>query len=162
MVEIRAVAADGWQALRDVRLAALQEAPRAFAATYEREAALAETEWQRRITGSGNFLAYEPQLGAAPVGIAAGFEAGPETVELVSLWVAPRARGRGIGEALVCAVVGWARANGASRVHLWVTESNDNARRLYQRCGFWPTAERQSLPSDPDLTEVGMARSPRS
>jgi GNAT superfamily N-acetyltransferase len=158
MVQIREVGADGWQAMRDVRLAALRDAPDAFASTYEREAAFAEADWQRRIAGGGNFLAYAPVLGAAPAGIVGGFETAPGTVELVSLWVRPQARGHGIGQALIQAVVGWARAKGISRVHLWVAENNGHARLLYERCGFAPTAERQPLPSNVDLIEIGMAR----
>jgi len=158
MVQIREVAADSWQAMRDVRLAALRDAPDAFASTYEREAAFAEADWQRRIAGGGNFLAYAPDLGAAPAGIVGGFETGPGTIELVSLWVRPQARGHGIGQALVQAVIGWARARGISRVHLWVAENNDHARLLYERCGFSPTAERQPLPSNLELIEIGMAR----
>jgi GNAT superfamily N-acetyltransferase len=158
MVQIREVGADGWQAMRDVRLAALRDAPDAFASTYEREAAFAEADWQRRIAGGGNFLAYAPGLGAAPAGIAGGFETGPGTVELVSLWVRPQARGHGIGQVLIEAVVGWAWAKGMSRVHLWVAENNGHARLLYERCGFSPTAERQPLPSNVELTEIGMVR----
>ena len=68
MVQIREVGADGWQAMRDIRLAALRDAPDAFASTYEREAAFAEADWQRRIASRGNFLAYAPELGTAPAG----------------------------------------------------------------------------------------------
>jgi len=39
-------------------------------------------------------------------------------------------------------VMRWARAQGASIVHLWVTETNKHARLLYERCGFTLTAER--------------------
>jgi len=156
MAEIREAGADAWQAMRDVRLAALRDAPQAFASTYEREVAFTEADWQRRIARGGSFLAYVPELGTAPAGMAGGFEAGPGTIELVSMWVRPQARGHGIGQALVQAVVGWARARGASRVHLWVTENNGHARLLYERCGFRPTAERQPLPSDPEVTEIGM------
>jgi len=158
MVEIREVAADGWQAMRDIRLAALREAPQAFASTYEREAVYAEADWQHRIRGGGNFLAYAAELGAVAAGIVGGFEAEPETIELVSLWVTPQARGRGIGQALVQAVIDWARARSICRVHLWVAENNHPARALYERCGFRPTAERQPLPSAPELTEMGMVR----
>jgi GNAT superfamily N-acetyltransferase len=158
MTEIREAGADDWQAMRDVRLAALRDAPQAFASTYEREVAFTEADWQRRIAGGGSFLAYAPELGTAPAGIAGGFEIAPGTIELVSMWVSPQARGHGIGQALVQAVVGWARARGATRVHLWVTEKNDHARLLYERCGFQATAERQPLPSDPEVTEIGMAR----
>ncbi len=159
MVEIREVGADDWEAMRDVRLAALRDAPQAFASTYEREVAFTEADWQRRIVGGGSFLAHAPELGAASVGIAGGFETAPGTIELVSMWVRPQARGHGIGQALVQAVIGWARARGASRVHLWVTENNGHARLLYERCGFRSTAERQPLPSDAEVIEIGMARS---
>jgi GNAT superfamily N-acetyltransferase len=158
MVEITEIGADGWRAMRDVRLAALQDAPGAFASTYAQEVAFAEPDWQRRISGGGNFLAYAPGFGSAPAGIVGGFETGPDTIELVSMWVRPDARGHGIGQALVRAVVGWAGAKGAARVHLWVAEDNASARLLYERCGFRPTAERQPLPSNPDLIEVGMVR----
>jgi GNAT superfamily N-acetyltransferase len=158
MVVVREIEADGWRAMRDMRLEALRDAPQAFASTYEREVAFAEADWQRRIGGGGSFLAYSPELDVAPVGIAGGFEAEPGAIELVSLWVRPRARGHGVGEALVEAVVAWAWAKGMPRVHLWVTEANSSARLLYERCGFRPTAERQPLPSDPGLIEMGMVR----
>jgi GNAT superfamily N-acetyltransferase len=158
MVQIREVAAGDWQTMRDIRLAALQEAPDAFASTYEREAAFAEADWQRRIAGGGNFLAYAPELGTAPAGIVGGFPAAPGTIELVSLWVRPHARGHGLGQVLIETVIVWARARGSSRVHLWVAENNHHARPLYERCGFSPTAERQPLPSNLELIEIGMVR----
>jgi ribosomal protein S18 acetylase RimI-like enzyme len=43
-------------------------------------------------------------------------------------------------------------------VHLWVTETNKPAQLLYERCGFSLTDERQPLPSNAALGEVGMAR----
>jgi GNAT superfamily N-acetyltransferase len=74
------------------------------------------------------------------------------------MFVRPQARGRGVGEAIIDAVVGWAIQKGATTVHLWVTETNSRARMLYERCGFTVTAERQPLPSNPALGEVGMQR----
>ena len=74
------------------------------------------------------------------------------------MYVRPRARGRGVGEALIATVVDWAAARNAATVHLWVTETNKPARLLYERCGFTPTGERQSLPSNPALDEVAMSR----
>jgi ribosomal protein S18 acetylase RimI-like enzyme len=158
-VDIREIGVDGWQAMRDIRLASLQDAPQAFASTYEREVRFTEADWLRRVSRGDNFLAYAPELGAAPVGIAGGYEAEPGTTELISMWVSPVARGHGIGQALVEAVVGRARAAGMSRVHLWVTEGNHSARLLYERCGFQQTGERQPLPSDVRVIEIAMARS---
>jgi ribosomal protein S18 acetylase RimI-like enzyme len=47
---------------------------------------------------------------------------------------------------------------GHSIVQLWVTETNDPARRLYERCGFALTGERKPLPSHPEYAEIAMAR----
>ena len=153
MVLVRATTTTDWQALREIRLQALRDAPDAFASTYAKEAAFGEDEWHRRATRDGSFIAFLPEV--APAGLGGGYLAAPEVVELIGMFVRPQARGRGVGEAIIDAVVGWARAQDASTVHLWVTETN-NARMLYERCGFTVTAERQPLPSNPALGEIGM------
>jgi GNAT superfamily N-acetyltransferase len=159
MVVVRVATTADWQVLRAIRLAALRDAPDAFGSTYAEQAASAEADWRRRISRGGTFFAYVPEVdGNEPAGLVGGFQEKPDTVELVSLWVRPQARGLGVGEALVAAVIDWARARNATSVHLWLTEANQRARMLYERCGFSPTDERQPLPSKSDLTEVGMIR----
>ena len=154
MVLVRATTTTDWQALREIRLQALLDAPDAFGSTHAREAAFADDEWHRRATRDGSFLAFLPEV--SPAGLGSGYLAAPDTVELIGMFVRPQARGRGVGEAVIDAVAGWARAQDASTVHLWVTETNKGARLLYERCGFTVTAERQPLPSNPALGEVGM------
>ncbi|HJZ25572.1 MAG TPA: GNAT family N-acetyltransferase [Streptosporangiaceae bacterium] len=159
MVLVREPVVEDWQALRDIRLEALRDVPTAFGSTYEREVVRGETHWRDRISRGGTFLAYLPELSASePAGLIGGYQEDPATVELVSMYVRPRARGRGVGEALVATVIDWATAKQATTVHLWVTETNAPARALYERCGFALTGEQQSLPSDPSLGEVAMSR----
>jgi len=162
MVLVRQTVMDDWKALRDIRLEALRDAPDAFGSTYAQQAAYGEADWQRRITRGGTFLAYLPEADAAepaePVGLVGGYQEDPDTVELVSMYVRPCARGRGVGEAMVATVIGWAQARNATSVHLWVTEANSSARLLYGRCGFSLTGERQALPSNAGVSEVGMTR----
>ena len=169
MVLVRETVPGDWQALRDIRLEALRDHPSAFGSSYAREAVRDEEHWRGRSSGGGMFLAYLTEVGEAnkvsevsevsePAGLAGGYQADPVTVELVSMYVRPRGRGRGVGEALVAAVIGWASDRRATSVHLWVTETNAPARALYQRCGFALTGERQPLPSDPAISEVAMAR----
>ena len=159
MVLVRETVADDWQALRDIRLEALQDAPTAFGSTYERETERGEAHWRDRIARGGTFLAFVLEVAATePAGLIGGYQEDLATVELVSMYVRPRARGRGVGEALVAAVIDWAGNRNAERVHLWMTETNAPARALYERCGFTLTGERQPLPSDPSLGEVAMCR----
>jgi ribosomal protein S18 acetylase RimI-like enzyme len=158
MTELRTVGADDWQAMRDIRLDALREAPYAFASTYAREAAFPEETWRERASSGNSIVAYLPEFGQQPMGLVASVQHVPGVLELVSMWVRPQARGRQIGSALIEAIVERARRGQQAQVHLWVTERNKPARRLYERCGFSPTGERQPLPSDPGLMELAMAR----
>ena len=168
MILVREVTADDWELLRDVRLAALSDAPSAFASTYAREAAFTQDQWHGRIGGrSVTFFAQEepgnpvPADGApanrVPAGLA-GVYVEDRAADLVSMWVRPSARGLGVGEVLVEAAAAWAKAHDFGALFLWVTESNEPARRLYERCGFSPTGESQPLPSNPALTEIQMSR----
>ena len=146
--------------MRDVRLAALQEAPDSFGSTYAREAPFTEEQWLGRLHDRAvTYLAYLPGS-AEPAGIAGvyidGSSAGGERPEVVSMWVRPTARGQKVGETLIGATADWARHRGFAGLLLWVTESNAPARRLYERCGFTLTGERMALPRDPALIEVEM------
>jgi ribosomal protein S18 acetylase RimI-like enzyme len=158
MVLVREITTDDWELMRDVRLAALAEAPYAFGSTYAREADFTEERWRGRFSErSATFFAHEETADAAPDGLV-GVYVEDGAAELVSMWVRPSARGLGVGEALVEAVAAWAKAHDFRSLFLWVTESNANAVRLYERLGFAPTGERQPLPSDPALAEIRMSR----
>jgi GNAT superfamily N-acetyltransferase len=157
-IVVRAIDASAWGTMRDVRLAALRDAPQAFGSSYQREIGFSREDWLDRMANGANFLAYAAECGPAPAGLVGGFAPQPRIAELVSMWVHPQARGLGVGQALVAAVVQWAVDEGHRCVHLWVTETNEPARRLYERCEFTLTGERKPLPSHPEQTEIGMLR----
>ena len=77
---------------------------------------------------------------------------------LVGMFVEPAARGQGIGAALVDAVTDWARERGAAQLYLGVTSTNHPAIRLYHRCGFKPTGQREPLRHTPAETVLEMVR----
>ncbi len=56
------------------------------------------------------------------------------------MWVAPPARGTGVGDALVVAALEWSRGEGESQLTLRVMHHNDRAQRLYRRHGFTTVA----------------------
>lgn len=159
-----------WVTLRSIRLAALRESPRSFTSTHQREAGWDEDEWRQRVRSAAWFLAWRDRR---PVGIAGGAAEGGPSAEresaraqpagqdregsagderqVISMWVDPAARGTGIADALIGAVAGWARADGARTLTLWVTDASPRARAFYQRAGFRPTGASEKLPGDRDL-----------
>ena len=77
-----------------------------------------------------------------PVGYALGKVAADEA-EILTIAVLPEARSKGLGRRLVEAVADKARAAGARRIFLEVSEENQAARRLYDRLGFVEVGRRQ-------------------
>jgi GNAT superfamily N-acetyltransferase len=152
--------------LKRVRLAALADAPSAFGSTYAAEANRPEAEWvQRASVGSegADRAMFFAQIDDEIVGLVGGYREEPSsvTVHLVSMWVAPLARQRGVGAALVDAVIAWAAETNATRVSLWVTQGNTAAETLYRSKGFVASGEIQPLPSDPSKEEAEMELSLR-
>ncbi|MFF7127506.1 GNAT family N-acetyltransferase [Streptomyces sp. NPDC008240] len=75
----------------------------------------------------------------------------PATARLRLLLVEPDARGHGIGDRLVRAVVDFARGVGYRDLVLWTNDVLSSARHLYQRHGFVLVAERPHRSFGKDL-----------
>ena len=161
-IAVRCVSADDLALSKRLRLAALADAPDAFLSTFADESAMSDEEWQARLDANVAG-AHTAGFFAVVDGVARGLVVGvrredrPDTVNLNALWVAPDARARGAGRALVEAVCTWARALGCSRVALAVGENNEVATMLYRRCGFTETKRRVRTTSARSYTEVSMA-----
>jgi RimJ/RimL family protein N-acetyltransferase len=153
-----------WQDYRDIRLAALKDAPSAFAATWQQEAALTSSQWmeraQRSEGGDTQTIVIAVDDDGRWVGLAGGYRPGDRgaDAELISMWVAPDCRGRKISPQLVRAVLAWADGHQAHNVGLWVNETNQPAISLYEKEGFRRTGEVDKLPSDPTQQEIHMLR----
>jgi ribosomal protein S18 acetylase RimI-like enzyme len=145
-VEIRQLTATDAAAFQAIRLRALRESPEAFGSTYAEEV-------DRPLAAVAARLAVDP---ATSVVLAASLADGAPLVGMVGcyresgykrrhvgvvwgLFVAPEARGRGLGHALLSTLV--------SRVRTWpeleqltltVVPDNAAARALYRRQGFQP------------------------
>jgi ribosomal protein S18 acetylase RimI-like enzyme len=160
VVEMRVLTPDDWPIWRELRLAALAEAPYAFGsrlADWQGDGDRGE-RWRARlgIPGSYNVVAV---VDGRPVGMASGVPTGDRgVVELISMWVDPVARGRGVGDQLIAAVEGWARRVGADVVRLAVAKGNEAAAALYWRNGFRDTGELGELMPDGVDREQIMAK----
>ena len=72
-----------------------------------------------------------------------------DEIHINNLAMRPTFRGRGIGTALLHHVLAEARNLGARRATLEVRASNDGARRLYDRLGFYVAGTRRNYYSHP-------------
>lgn len=148
---------------RAARLRALIEDPGAFSATYDSERAKPPAFWMERVTLSamnGRYTTLLARSYTEIVGMVTGLH--PEegkSAELVSMWVAPEARRRGVGVALVNRVVSWAKDAGAETLELWVMNGNEGARQLYEQCGFGVKHGHLAAESDPCKNQLRMALS---
>jgi GNAT superfamily N-acetyltransferase len=91
-------------------------------------------------------------LGETVIGTCAAIPQGMDAFELMKLGVAPEARGRGVGRALVARVITYARERGATQVVLWSASRLAPAIRIYASLGFIHTP----FPGPPPYEDEGV------
>jgi ribosomal protein S18 acetylase RimI-like enzyme len=165
--EIRGVRAGEWEKFRELRLAALRDAPDAFGESYDEAAARPDAYWRERTAKGARpesriFVA-QARDGAwigitrlALVDESTDEEPLPAQVdvlpaaELLSVFVRPQWRGggdAGVATRLIGETCEWARAEfGAAWAMLDVRDDNGRALGFYRRLGFVDTGIR--LPTD--------------
>lgn len=152
-MEIVALTEDDWAVFRDVRLRGLAEAPYAFGSTLAGEQANTEADWRSRVRARR--LLVIAREGDAVIGTVGAYGQ-PPVIDLITMWVAPEARGRGVGAALVDRIIAHAREIGCEAINVAVSEDNHRAERLYARAGFVRTGERERINPDEERMEIRM------
>jgi GNAT superfamily N-acetyltransferase len=110
------VAGPEWKRLKDIRLAALSDSPKAFLSDPDVERAQGDERWMTMCEASYWFVA---------------------TVDGQVV---------GLGSELIAHAEGEARRRGETSIGLWVFEGNENARRLYASRGYVSTGRTSTLP----------------
>jgi RimJ/RimL family protein N-acetyltransferase len=156
----RAAQGEEWQAVRDLRLRALTDAPTAFERTLAEATEWTDDDWMQRFVPTDERVTFVEERGDGKlVGMASGFfDPDTHVVYLGGMFVEPANRGVGMGRGLVQAVESWARELGAARVELEVNPDLEAAVRLYERCGYERTGRRRVLSSAPSLTAIEMSK----
>ncbi|CAN5527935.1 GNAT family N-acetyltransferase [soil metagenome] len=139
-MEIRRLESSDAAAYRELRLRALREHAEAFTSSFEEESGKPVETSKRRLaesTGNRFWGAFLDDVLVGMVGLDREERIkNRHKATLVGMYVAPEAGRRGIGQALVDALLTQARADGIELLLLTVTHGNATARELYARCGF--------------------------
>lgn len=144
--QVRRLTEDDAERFRKIRLEALERHPETFQATYESAAELpldAYVQRLRRYALFGGFVGDElcGFVGFYPL-------TNPKISHKGLMWgmyVTEAARGTGLAEAMVEAVVDYARDK-VEQILLSVIEDNERAKRFYEKMGFEPYGlERRAL-----------------
>lgn len=142
-MEIRLLDRADAPAYQALRLQALRDSPHAFSASHDDEAGRSLDEVAARIApaADGSMRVF----GVFEAGALAGFVAliHPQRkklrhgAELAGMYVAPEFRRRGLGAALLRAVIAHARSiDGLRQLELSVNATNAEAKALYRAAGF--------------------------
>ena len=146
--------------MRDLRLAALTDAPDQFGETYALAARRSAEEWLDSTLSDAPGAAFGTliaEIDGTAVGMAFAIQdrSDAATGRLGGMWVGPSARGIGIGTALIGAVVDWFRSAGLRRVRLWVVPSSA-AEKLYRSAQFIATGRQKAFPGDDSRSVIEM------
>lgn len=145
-VTIRPIQPDEWRRWRETRLRMLRDDADFFSTRYDdmvREPDAMWCEWVAEAAAGEDKTLFIAEDGDAWLGVVGAFvRINSLEVQLISMWVAPEARGRGVARDLIRAVATWTLGRGSARVVLFVQEANTPARQLYERAGFRLTGDR--------------------
>lgn len=151
-MDIRRLTIADAAAYRALRLRSFREHPEAFTTSYEEleRQSLADAEKRMAAPNMKFWGAFTDGRLFGYVGLDREMRTkSRHKATLVGMYVQPEAAGRGIGRALVQALLDEARADGLELVVLTVTEGNGSAAQLYERCGF------RSFGVEPRAIKVG-------
>jgi len=162
MPSVRRFQPHEWRLYRELRLAALRDAPDAFGSTLAREESLPEQEWSTRLAASTASLLNHPIVAEAEDGRAVGLAwvriepTDTNTATLYQVWVHPDARRQHIGLALLTSALRWAHDAGACAMELSVALGPDSAIAFYHRAGFLEIGACSPLRTGSELVQQSM------
>jgi|SRR6478672_3634666 GNAT superfamily N-acetyltransferase len=160
-MKIRTLEADEVSLHRELRIRALNDSPHSFAETGAEAEARPFSYWEdltRSVTAPDRHVMFVAFESDAIVGTTYGLldNERKDVGRIGGMWVAALQRRRGVGRALLAAVLVWARERGLKRVSLWAPASESAAVALYSRAGFKDTGRQRPLPTNAELRIIEM------
>ena len=159
--DIRLLAPDQWEILRDIRLRSLQANPEAFGGKYEIESLFTEEQWRDWFIKVDVLVAFigEQSAGMATIEVLDGDHGA--TCWLGGCWVDPNFRGKKVFSALFNFIDLCAAKKNWQRQGLGVWSHNDLAIKAYEALGFTKAGEDMPSTSQPGNFYMHMVRDTR-
>lgn len=163
-IAIRRIHPDDWEALRALRLAAMEADPLAFGSTLRREQESAPEKWKnwaaRGGTGGREAIYLAIHGPGELVGMIGAYPE-DERFHVWGMWVRPERRSQGIGGRLLDALLEWLASIAPSGTTLLeVNPVQEAAVELYTARGFLSTGRTRPLGHSPPAIVEEMARAP--
>lgn len=151
---VRRVRPEESDLLRDLSLRAVRTDPDSFVSTSTSEAASPAERWTTwaAASASGNDqAAFFAELEGEVVGMVGAFRQpnSPREITVISMWVAPAVRRRGVGRSLIATVIRWASGADADALNLWVVDGNSSAIDAYRAAGFETVGDKRAVKGHP-------------
>lgn len=129
------IAPDQWSIYKQLQCAMAHEDQTLYPGSYQREQAINDTAWQSRLADTRNPLLFARKQNKY-VGMIGARSMGPLLARLVSLYVIPTERRKGIASLLVESILAIIKNQGVIKAQLLVHIQAEAAIRLYKRCDF--------------------------
>ena len=160
-MQIRSLCSTEVSLHRALRLRALKDTPDAFAESFEEVAARPMSYWEaltQSVTASGQHVMFLASIDEEVYGCTYGLldSKQDDAARVGGMWVDPSQRKRGLGGALLKAVVLWAYEQQRTHMGLWAPTNHPEAVALYRRAGFVETGDIKPFPNQPSLQIMAM------
>jgi ribosomal protein S18 acetylase RimI-like enzyme len=139
-ITIRQAVPEDATGLRELRLEALKNHPKAFGSDYDSEVNHPLSFWESRLANSLSGAVYLAVHQMDFIGMAGIYRSErvklKHTANIWGVYLQPAFRGHNIADQLVLACLEWAKEQAVRRVKLAVITTNIPAINLYIKCGF--------------------------
>lgn len=140
-VEIVTLRVDEWQLYKQIRVEAVSDSPQAFGSNRDAQLAHPDSFWQKRLEdaakGKEQWMLFA-RAGGDLVGMTGAYrdEENPREATVISVYVTPAWRGKGISARLMRAILEALKAAGIRKVWIGVNIEQKAALHLYLKTGF--------------------------
>ena len=132
-----------WEEYKQLRLESLSDSPQSFLDDVDKTKKVAKEEWQKKLENM-----YFAEVDGKWVGVIGAYQDERSKlnhiVKIVSFYVSPKHRGRGIGKALLSKVIEKSKEiEGVKKLELGVITTQESAYQLYLSFGFRKVGEQK-------------------